>query len=173
MSKTKHAIRTLLFMFTVTSIMGIIIYDYAAHNPVFGPPRFVPEDVVESRESYLKNREIRNIKSMNMSYDQLMQIGQSYQDIDEWILAIEYFKQAKSLFPTRIEPRVKISYLYLIACQEDWRYCRWAKREVYYAMKYIDNTNQETSQYLKKLVNLLDINALIAMEENEALTLIF
>ncbi len=168
-----HVIRPLLFLTVLILFLGSILSDFIRHNPVFGPARALNEDIASEWELYLKNRQKRNIRAMNMSYDELIQIATSYEEIDEKQIAIEHYYQAKTIFPDRIEPRVRMCYLYLKECQEDWRYCRRAKKELYFAEKYLDTADQETQQYIANLISLMKMDDLVQMDEKDALALIY
>ncbi|MFT4567363.1 MAG: tetratricopeptide (TPR) repeat protein [Saprospiraceae bacterium] len=173
MKEHMHVIRPLLFMTVLVLFFGSILYDFVSHNPVFGPPRALNEDIASEWELYLKNREKRNLRAMNLSYDELIQIAASYEEIGERQIAIEHYYQAKTIFPERIEPRVRMCYLYLKECQEDWRYCRIAKKELYFAEKYMEKADQETQQYIAKLISLMKMDNLVQMDEKDALALIY
>ena len=173
MKEHKHVLRPLIFMAALMLIFGSIIYELSSNSPVFGPPRVLNEDIASEWELYLKNREKRNIRAMNLSYDQLVQLATDYEEVGEREIAIEHYFQAKTIFPDRIEPRVRMCYLYLKGCQEDWRYCRTAKKELYFAEKYMDKAGPETQEYLSRLISLMQMDDLVQMEEEDALALIY
>jgi len=152
---------------------GSMLYQFINHNPVFGPPRVNNENIASEWELYLTNRAKRNIRAMNLSYDQLIQLASSYEDIGEKQIAIQHYFQAKTIFPDRIEPRVRMCYLYLKECQEDWRYCRRAKKELYFAEKYMDTADAETQEYINKLISMLKMDDVVQMDEKDALALIY
>lgn len=173
MEHYNSAIRPLLFLSVLTLVFGYIIYDFVSHNPVFGPSQRVNEDIASSWELYLKDRAKRNLRAMNMSYDELVAIAQSYEDIGERDIAVAHYYKAKTIFPERIEPRVQLCYLYLKQCQVDWRYCRSAKRELYYAEKYLDSADPDIQAYLSQLIDIMDMKDVVQMDEGAAMKLIF
>lgn len=152
---------------------GFLLNDLISKSPVFGPARFVNEDIASDWELYLTNREKRNLRAMNLSYDELIELASSYEEIGEQQIAIDHYYQAKTIFPERVEPRVRMCYLYLKRCQENWRYCRRAKKELYFAEKYMDKADKETQQYISKLISLMEMEDLIQLEEKDALAIIY
>lgn len=173
MREYMHVLRPLVFIAVLLGVFGWIIYDFVSHSPVFGPARAVVEEPSDGREKYLKNREKRNIKAMNLSYGEHVELGNFYVELGEKDLAIEHYYEAKTIFPERIEPRIQMCYLYLMQCQENRHYCRPAKRELYYAQKYVKNADKEIQEYLSNLVNIMDMNDVVLMDEREALNAIY
>ena len=173
MMKYKHDLRPLLFMTVLMLFFGSMLNDLISNNPVFGPPRALNEDIASEWELYLKNRQKRNLRAMNLSYDQLIELASSYEEIGERQIAIEHYFQAKTIFPERVEPRVRMCYLYLKECQVDWRYCRRAKKELYFAEKYMEKADIETQHYIAKLIGLMEMDDLVLMDEKDALALIY
>lgn len=110
---------------------------------------------------------------MNLSYTELMAYGDAYAEQERWGAASDYYFNAKCLFPKRLSPRKNLCYTYLRLCPKNGRYCRYAKREVYYAMSYLDNGSQEDKEYLEKLINYLKMSDIIEMDEGTAMAEIF
>ena len=149
----------------------LLLSNIALYKGVFSfmPSGNYDPDVI--RESEWQKR---NIAAMNLSYDELMMMGKDLVEEQRLEEAIEYFYYAKSLFPYRIEPRMQISYLYMSLCSEDqMSYCAYAKKELYYAMKYVDPAAVEEKVYLQELVYVAQIEDILPLPEDQALAAIF
>lgn len=148
------------------------LYSFASDHPVFGPPR-AKVGASMDWENYYRRRQERNLKAMNLSYDQLMKMAKEQEDLGAYGEAIDHYYTAKTIFPERMEPRVQMCYLYILGCQEDWRICRYAKREIYYALRQVNEADEVNSEYLNELVALLNIEDVVEMDEREAMREIF
>ncbi|MEL6390683.1 MAG: hypothetical protein AAFQ02_10995 [Bacteroidota bacterium] len=153
----------------------LIIYIARVHildNPVFGPPTVKYDPDVEW-ERYLTRRQERNIIKMNLSYNELMAKGSEYSETGRWRRAERYFYHAKTLFPDRMYPRTSLCYTYLQRCQDDTRFCSYAKREIYYAWQYLDHAEPSQEAYIRDLASLVEMGDLLDKPEKEALEAIF
>ena len=158
-----------IFVFFACGLF-ILLDSFVFDNPVFD----VNSDEKQSVNwDYLSDREKRNKVKMKESYKDLMAIGSIYLKYTNWELAIENFYWAKTLFPDRIQPRKNLCYSYFMMCQEDSRYCNKGKRELYYAMKYVDPTDLTTYSYLNNLVDLVGLEEVVELDEGEALALLY
>lgn len=126
-----------------------------------------------SWDEYVTQRERRNAISMRLSYEELMESGLTHTDEGRWSQASENFYYAKTIYPDRIEPRRQLCYTYLMRCQDDARYCDKAKKELYFAMKYVHENDYTNKNYLLSLVDLVDIHHILKMDESEALSIIY
>jgi tetratricopeptide (TPR) repeat protein len=126
-----------------------------------------------SWEEYIKDRERRNILKMNRSYADLVSLGQSYLSQKNYEQALFVFFDAKTIFPDRLTPRKNLAYIYILMCQQDRRYCKMAKREIYYASIYMGEGDLKTKEYIEELADLLDMQEILEMPEKEALSAIF
>ena len=126
-----------------------------------------------SWDAYVKDREKRNAIKMQKSYEELMLLGHIHSESSEWDKATENFFYAKSLFPDRIEPRKQLCYAFLMNCQADIRYCTQAKRELYFAMKYVDPADRRNMTYLSDLVALVQMEEIVDLSEEKAMAQIY
>ena len=58
-------------------------------------------------------------------------------------------------------------------CQEDYRACDIAKREIYYAAKYVHQNDRTNKEYIDQLVRIMDLEDIVDLEEEEALAEIY
>ncbi len=169
--QNKRYIKLTSFLIIGFLVLLFFFRKMVVNNPVFN--LVSNEKQVSSWEQYLSNKEKMNLKKMKQSYAELMNMGKSYADDNQWILAREHFFLAKTLFPDRIGPRKHLCYSYLMLCQEDWRYCDRGRKELYYAMKYVQPTDKISYEYLYHLVELVEMEEIVEMEEGDALAAIF
>lgn len=163
--------RPLLYSAVCLLFMAYFYMDVIKNNPVFGPP--TQEAATVSWDEYLADRQRRNIKKMNYSYDELMAIGDEYLQKEDFDSAIDYYFNAKTVFPARIGPRRSMCYALLMQCQKNGSYCNYAKREIYYASKYVNDFDLASKEYIQKLVVLTELEEVVELEESEALAQIF
>ena len=131
------------------------------------------EKKLYSLDEYVKIRDQRNKVKMKLSYDDLMINGDEDTKEENWASAIGNYYYAKSIYPDRIEPRRQLCYVLLMECQEDYRACDKAKKELYYAMKYVHPNDRTNLSYLEELVQLMDLESVIELDEQEALAQIY
>ncbi len=159
-------------LFLVVSGVSYYLLDrYVFNNPVFS--LVANEKQSTEWEQYLSLREKKNIVAMNKSYELLMNMGSFATSSEDWVDAANHYFKAKTIFPDRIEARKNLCYSYFMLCREDWRYCSQTKKELYFAMKYVKPSDQRSQNYLSHLVDLADINDLVALDEGEALSAIY
>ena len=155
--------------------IGLLIYmaitSISIYDSVFTGP--TQESKISEWDSYLESRRKRNAKAMKLSYEDLMVIGQELLDENNLKEVIEAYKLAKSIYPESIDPRIRLSYIYLELCQSNGNACGYGKREIYYAMRYIDGADPTITNYLDRLVDHTDLQEVIVMEEGAAMSRIF
>ena len=164
---TRVALFILCGFVTLTIFFKSLVHD----NPVFSFS--ASEKSAVSWEEYLSDREKRNEKAMKRSYAELMKEGNDLMKKNKWNLARQRFYFAKTIFPDKIAPRKNLCYSYFMMCQEDWRACDMGKRELYYAMKYVQPTDKISYEYLYHLVELVQMEEIVEMDEGAALAAIF
>lgn len=169
--KLQHYIRPALYTVVCTMFLVFFYNDVIKNNPVFGPP--TQEAATVSWDEYLADRQRRNIKKMNLSYDELMEIGDEYAAQQDWRSAIDYYFNAKTVFPTRMTARRSLCYALLMQCSSNGSRCNYAKREIYYASRQINDFDPETKEYIQTLVKMTDLEEVVEMEESDALASIF
>ena len=161
------AIGSIFIIGLVLSVFNIISLDDSVFNVV---PN---KEELYSLDEYVMNRDRRNRVKMKISYDDLMINGDEDTKKEDWASAIGNYYFAKSIYPDRIEPRRQLCYVLLMECQEDYRACNQAKKEIYYAMKYVHSNDRFNKDYLDKLVQLMEMESLISMDEKEAMASIY
>lgn len=162
--------------FGLTAIIGIFLMAVFIHTCVSYNPS---EDDVHkegqtmSWEEYIKDREERNLAKMNRTYMEMMSLGRVLVSEGRYGEAIERFYTAKTLFPYRIEPRKNLCYSFLMRCPDNGRFCRLAKREIYYALQHVKEDDIQSIQYLEQLVELVQMDDILSLPEGEAMAAIF
>lgn len=155
----------------VVVLVYITINSIRVYDSVFtGPTR---EAKMTEWDSYLQDRKQRNAKAMKISYEDLILIGYELVERKDWPEAQEAFNMAKSIYPKAMEPRVQLCYIFLQMCKYDGSYCRYGKREIYFAMKHVDENDEQSLSYLEQLIDHANIHDLIALEESMAMSEIF
>ena len=137
------------------------------------PSSLANESQTITWEEYIKDRERRNVLKMNRSYDELVSLGRAYLRQKNYEQAFFSFFDAKTIFPDRLAPRKNLAYIYILMCQENRRYCKMAKREIYYASIYSGEEDLDSKEYIDQLPELLDMQEILEMPEKEALAAIF
>lgn len=167
----KEQLKPILQTVLVSAILILLLGQFIIGNPAFD--RKQKEITLNAGDSWIEERQERNLASMNNNYGQFMSLGQSYLTEQYVDVALHHFFNAKTLFPERMGPRKNLCYSYMIKCQEDSRWCNHAKREIYYAMQYVNERDTETKDYILKLANMVDMDTILELSEGEALSSIF
>lgn len=163
----RYFLGAVMFCFCLYQVLNIYVFS----NSVFDISQ--NERQITNWE-YLEEREKRNAEKMKMSYQELMAIGDIFVGQGNWDGAIENYYWAKTLFPDNINPRKNLCYSYFMKCQDDKHFCSLGKKELYYAMQYVDPLKDHlTYQYLNSLVDLVDFEDIIDKPEAEALAYIY
>ncbi len=153
-------------------VMGYILIDkIVSESEVFN---FSPNEKQKTEWVQKEDRRaVRNIAKMNQNYDLFMDLGSYVSSTKNWEEAAEYYYEAKVLFPERIEPRKNLCYSYFMMCREDSRLCNRAKRELYYALQYVDETDDLSANYLYHLAELSELEEIVELDEGDAMAAIF
>jgi hypothetical protein len=61
----------------------------------------------------------------------------------------------------------------VVKCQSDSRWCRQAKREIYYALKYVNDADPLNKQYIEQLADIVKLDTVATMTENDALAALY
>lgn len=165
-----HYITSTLFVLALVLLLILWLRTFVVDHTVSSHSK---EDDIMSWEEYLIDREKRNIAKMNRSYAEMIALGQAHLAVDNYTDAMYSFFDAKTIFPDRIQPRKNLCYIYLMQCRENDRYCSLAKREIYYAMKYVGDADVRSKEYIETLADLLEMEPLLGMSEGEAMSAIF
>ncbi len=164
-------IKPILQTLLVAGVLVVLLSQFIIGNAAFDQKQ--KEITLDAGNSWLEERQERNLASMNQNYSQFMTLGQSYLQEEYVDIALHHFFNAKTLFPERMGPRKNLCYSYLIKCQEDGRWCNHAKREIYYAMRYVDDSDEATKTYIQELAQMVDMDSLLQMEEGDMLSSIY
>lgn len=167
----KEQLKPLVSTILVFAAIVFVVSRFIIGNPALDKEQ--KEIVLDSPNNWLEERQERNLASMNQHYAQFMTLGQANLDQEYVEVAVNHFFNAKSLFPERIEPRKNLCYSYMIRCQNDSRYCRQAKREIYYALKYVNDADPLNKQYIEQLADLVKLDTIAHMNEDDALTALY
>jgi hypothetical protein len=163
----KPIISTLLVFSAIVAVVSSLVIG----NPAFDNEQ--KEITLDSPNNWLEDRQERNLASMNMHYAQFMSLGQANLSQKYIDVALRHFFNAKTLFPERIEPRKNLCYSYVVKCQSDSRWCRQAKREIYYALKYVNDADPLNKQYIEQLADIVKLDTVATMTENDALAALY
>ncbi len=167
----KEQLKPLFSTLVVFTILVVLLSQFIICNPAFDKQQ--KEVVLNAGDSWLQERQERNLASMNQHYYQFMTLGQAYLQ-DMYIdVALNHFFHAKTLFPERIEPRKNLCYSYIVKCQEDYRWCKQAKREIYYALRYVNDQDKTNKEYIESLAHLVKLDTIMQMDEADALSAIY
>jgi hypothetical protein len=167
----KDMIRPIVAVIVTALLMYVSIDFFFIKNPVFDISQFQKEKL--TRESFMTDREVRNEAAIKRSYSELMTLGDSYLGNHNLRQARDYYFLAKTLYPTRIEPRKQLCYIDILLCQQNSRYCSYTKKEIYYAMQHVADDDDQARAYILKLAELMKIDSLLTLNEGEALSAIF
>ena len=167
----REQLKPLLSTIVLFAVIVIVIGKFLIGNPALEKDQ--KEIVLESPNNWIEERQERNLASMNLHYSQFMSLGQANLDQEYVEVALNHFFNAKSLFPERLEPRKNLCYSYMIKCQADYRWCKQAKREIYYALKYVNDADPLNKEYIETLADLVQLDTIARMDEADALAAIY
>lgn len=123
-------------------------------------------------DEYERQREIRNKLKMIKSYDELMSLGQEFTQRKNYHDAAAAYWYAKTIFPLKEEPRRFLSESYMKLCAEYGEYCKEAKKEVFYAFRYV----KDSSNYFPDMLDMasgLDLYPHLDRHENDVMRMIY
>jgi len=167
----KYKPRRIIGFLFIGLLLYIIFSSISLSDHVFEGP--TQQEFVTDRQSYYVERRARNARAMKVSYEHLMEIGQHSKINEDWLNAIAAFTQAKSIYPTAINPRLELCYLFVNQCRVDGSYCKLGQREIYYALQHVDQNDRPSLAYLDQLVAHARIEDIVTLDENEAMKAIF
>ena len=167
----REQLKPLLSSLAIFAVMVFIISTIVIGNPAFDKEQ--KEIVLDSPNNWLEERQERNLASMNLHYSQFMSLGQANLEQEYHEVALSHFFNAKTLFPERLEPRKNLCYSYVLKCQADYRWCKQAKREIYYALKYVNEADPLNKEYIENLAEIVQLDTIARMDESDALSAIY
>lgn len=107
----------------------------------------IPTVTTEAKKEKVKTKAKRKAKKNRVianSYEEVMILGELGTEMEDLREAADRYYDAKTIYPYKIEPRVKLIESYLKRCRENRNYCLRTARELTYAYIYVnDNTPPE------------------------------
>ena len=123
-------------------------------------------------DEYQEDLERRNKIKLRKSYDELMVRGETFTRRRNFHDAAACYYFAKSIYPEKEEPRRFLSLAYMNLCAHHGEYCGDAKKEVYYAFRYVPDTSFYYADLLD-MASALDLFPYLDMHESDVLPLFF
>ena len=123
-------------------------------------------------DEYQEDLERRNQIKLNRSYVELMKLGIDFTQKRNFHDAAACYYFAKSIYPDREEPRRFLSQAYINLCAHHGEYCGDAKKEVYFAFRYIPDSSMYYSDILD-MATALDLYPYLDMHETDVLPIFF
>ncbi|MDG2449394.1 MAG: hypothetical protein P8M34_07140 [Saprospiraceae bacterium] len=123
-------------------------------------------------EEYERMRDERNRKRMIENYNELLKRGKKFNKIQNYHDAAVCYYYAKTIFPRREAPRRHLSEAYMNLCARYGEYCKEAKKEVYYAFRYV----KDTSNYYPDMLDMasgLDLYPYLDRHEGDVMKMIY
>jgi len=164
---------------SILSFSGLIVLVWAfklfmSKDSFLSSKILEPEISVEEEawDEYEKERDEKNRARMKENYDELMVLGGRFTRNKNYHDAAACYWYAKTIYPERETPRRLLSESYMRLCSEYGEYCGAAKKEVYFAFKYV----RDTSIYYSDLLDMasgLDMYQYIDQHEDDVLPLIY
>lgn len=149
MKVNNQKLKTALWLGTGTVAIALLLFaikSYVFHQAANA--NYIPEEETEEaiEMQILKERKARILEN---SYYTSLALGQEYEDKNEPDIAMFKYLDAKSIYPTAVEPRIALSKLYYSYALNYSDYCWQAKKEILYALRYV-----RRSEYPKEYTNL-------------------
>ncbi len=142
------------------SIMGFVllgafisVLSNHYHNEAKNAKYMTMQDSEESSEAFFLR--IRKEQILENSYETSIDLGKEYLQKNLFDVASTKYFDAKSIYPSAIEPRMSLSKIYYKWAFENPAYCWQAQKEVLFALQYV-----KLSQYPE------DFRSLKMMEAN-------
>ena len=164
----KEQLKPIISTFVVFGAVVLVVASLVIGNPAFDTTQ--KEIILESPNNWLEDRQERNLASMNRHYSQFMTLGQANLNQEYVDVALNHFNNAKYLFPERLEPRKNLCYSYTVKCQQDNRWCKRAKKEIYYALKYVNTSDPLNKEYIESLADIVQLDTIAQMNESDAMS---
>ncbi len=163
--------RPILISLICLALVIFALDNWISKLTVFGPANVV--HLISDEEQYLTQREIRNIEAMHFSYEELIKKGDEAVENSKFTLASGYFFYAKTIFPDRVEARLRLCYSLMKQCPGIHDKCRSAKRELYYVFQYIEGASFSERDYANELRAIMAMDDIVNLEEAEAMRHIY
>ncbi|NNE25594.1 MAG: hypothetical protein HKN09_02010 [Saprospiraceae bacterium] len=148
----------LVLLLTVSSFIVLVKFAnsyYAAQAEKAGYVSM--EEAEESSEALILKR--RKARILENSYNTSIDLGKEYLNKAEPEIASSKFFDAKSIYPTAIEPRMALSKIYFDWAIENNAYCWQAQKEILFALQYV-----RLSQYPKEFRSLQTMKARLELQ---------
>lgn len=171
MPLNKSDLKILALTSVVVLSIAAVLAQFVMTSPIFKIK--AKEGQSYNWDGYEKDRDFRNILKMKRSYGDLMIMAENEMKKNNLNRAMSYYFDAKTIFPNEIAPRKNLCYAYLLRCQYDPEFCKRAKMEIYYALKYVGENDSLNRDYLEQLAVLVDMEAWLDLPEQELLAQIY
>ena len=134
-----------ILIFTVGSLLILVNFSNSYYSNQSEEAGYITEEEAEeSSEAFLLKR--RKAKILENSYNTSIDLGKEYLQKAEPEIASSKFFDAKSIYPTAIEPRMALSEIYFDWAMQNNAYCWQAQKEVLFALRYV-RLSQYPEQY--------------------------
>lgn len=100
-------------------------------------------------------RKERKLARLEFWYDEMLSTAYNHNESGEEIMAKEAFFLAKTIFPTRMEPRINLVRSFSSLCYDKGFFCYDARKEINYAYKYVDSSDVSMVRELDSLFVLI------------------
>ena len=145
-----------------------------SNDSFFSSPKEEYDISIEERlhDEYERMRDERNKKKMIENYNELLKRGKKFKKVHNYHDAAVCYYYAKTIFPKREAPRRHLSEAYMNLCARYGEYCKEAKKEVYYAFRYV----KDTSNYYPDMLDMasgLDLYPYLDRHEADVMKMIY
>jgi hypothetical protein len=171
----KRQVRVLIFLSGLGLFSIAWMYTLLASNDsFFSSPKEEYEISLDEKlyDEYEKMREEKNRKKMLENYNELLKRGKKFNKVNNYHDAAVCYYYAKTIFPKRDAPRRHLSEAYINLCARYGEYCKEAKKEVYYAFRYV----KDTSSYYPDMLDMasgLDLYPYLDRHEADVMKMIY
>lgn len=168
-------IKILIFL----SSLGIITIMWFMHllssnDSFFSKPKEKYDISLQEKmyDEYEQMRDERNKEKMEANYRELLKRGKMFNANRNYHDAAVCYYYAKTIYPKAEIPRRHLSEAYMNLCAEYGEYCKEAKKEVYFAFRYV----KDTSNYYPDMLDMasgLDLYPYLDRHEADVMKMIY
>ncbi len=149
----KHFLsKEVIYLILGSLIIGLLINKYYTKAKVFQPQT---SQIQLQMDSVALARKQMKLARLEFWYDEMLTTANVHNENGEEIMAKEAFFLAKTIFPTRMEPRINLVRSFSSLCYDKGFFCYDARKEINYAYKYVDSTNVSMVRELDSLYVLI------------------
>ncbi len=144
--------KEVIYLILGSLIIGLLINKYYTKAKVFQPQT---SQIQLQMDSVALARKQMKLARLEFWYDEMLTTAHVHNENGEEIMAKEAFFLAKTIFPTRMEPRINLVRSFSSLCYDKGFFCYDARKEINYAYKYVDSTNVSMVRELDSLYVLI------------------